>query len=166
MYIFEFTDEEIKIFNKKKNILIKEKIPSNIIVNNKLYDYLKLYNILLNIINKYKLNNHLFKINIKVLIFEEISPSEIYLYKLLFKELSNYKVSIIYIKDYFPSNTIFISGKELYYHNKKLDKLKKDKYILVGNSDNFKDLKPSLENKYNITLLEYEKCNTIIYEKV
>ena len=51
MYIFEFTDEEIKIFNKKKNILIKEKISSNIIVNNKLYDYLKLYNILLNIIN-------------------------------------------------------------------------------------------------------------------
>ena len=65
MYTLELTDNYILIFNHKTNILSKEEIPCNIIINNKIYDFLKLNNIMYDIINKYKILNSLFKVKIK-----------------------------------------------------------------------------------------------------
>ena len=55
MYTLELTDNYILIFNHKTNILSKEEIPCNIIINNKIYDFLKLNKIMYDIINKYKI---------------------------------------------------------------------------------------------------------------
>ena len=166
MYTFEFTDKEIKIYKTKKNILIKEMIPEKIIVNNKIYDYLKLVSILNKILVKYKIVNTLFRIHVKVLVFEKMSPSEIYLFKNAFKSITNAVVEIINVYRYFDSNYIFISGETLYYGNKKLDNLKKGEYVLVGNSDNYENVRDYLIKKYKVKILEYENSNTIIYEKV
>ncbi len=166
MYTFEFTDKEIKIYKTKKKILIKEMIPEKIIVNNKIYDYLKLVSILNKILVKYKIVNTLFRIHVKVLVFEKMSPSEIYLFKNAFKSITNAVVEIINVYRYFDSNYIFISGETLYYGNKKLDNLKKGEYVLVGNSDNYENVRDYLIKKYKVKILEYENSNTIIYEKV
>ncbi len=166
MYTFEFTDKEIKIYKTKKKILIKEMIPEKIIVNNKIYDYLKLVSILNKILVKYKIVNTLFRIHVKVLVFEKMSPSEIYLFKSAFKSITNAVVEIINVYRYFDSNYIFISGDTLYYGNKKLDNLKKGEYVLVGNSDNYESVRDYLIKKYKVKILEYENSNTIIYEKV
>ncbi len=166
MFIFEFTDKEIKLYNQKKNILIKEIIPEKVILNNKIYDYLKLVNILGKIVNKYKIINTLFKVNVKVLLFEKVSPSEIYLYKNAFKSISNIGVEIINVYRYFDINYLFISGNIIYYDNKPLKNLKKGEYVLVGNSNDYDEIRNYLVKKYKINLLEYENSDTIIYEKV
>ncbi len=166
MFIFEFTDKEIIIYNKKKKSLIKELIPENIIVNNRVYDYLKLVNIINKIVNKYKVNNTLFRVNINILVFERLSPSNIYLLKNAFKSISNFKVEIINVSRYFDNNYIFISGDIIYYDNKVLKNIKNGSYILIGNSDHFQEYKKSLEKRYKIDILEYENSNTIIYEKI
>ena len=70
MFTFELTDNYILIYNHKTKEIIKEEIPYNIISNNKIYDYLKLNKIIIDIINKYKLLNSLFKTKINILIFE------------------------------------------------------------------------------------------------
>ena len=57
MFTFELTDNYILIYNHKTKEIIKEEIPYNIISNNKIYDYLKLNIIIIDIINKYKLLN-------------------------------------------------------------------------------------------------------------
>ena len=41
-FIFELTDDYINIYNKKTKELISVSINSNIIVKNRIYDYLKL----------------------------------------------------------------------------------------------------------------------------
>ena len=166
MYIFEFTDEYIKLYNKKNNLLIKEPIPLNIIVNNKIYDYLKLINILNKIVNKYKVINSLFRIKIKILIFEKLTPSEYYLFKNTFKFTTNIIVELINVNKYFKNNYLIISGNLVYSNNKVLKKLYSKEYILIGNSDNFDLIKKNIENKYKVNLLEYENSDTIIYEKI
>ena len=70
MFTFELTDNYILIYNHKTKEIIKEEIPYNIISNNKIYDYLKLNKIIIDIINKYKLLNSLFKTKINILIFD------------------------------------------------------------------------------------------------
>ncbi len=95
MFTFELTDNYILIYNHKTKEIIKEEIPYNIISNNKIYDYLKLNKIIIDIINKYKLLNSLFKTKINILIFENKTPTEIYLLKNLFKNLSNINMNKI-----------------------------------------------------------------------
>lgn len=166
MYIFEFTDKEIIIYNQKKKLLIKEIIPDKIIVNNKIYDYLKLINILNKIVNKYKVVNTLFRVNVKILLFEKMSPSEIYLYKNLFKNISNVIVEVINVYRYFDENYLFVSGDIIYFDNKPLKLLKKGKYVLVGNSNDYEIIRKKLMKKYKIEVFEFENSQTIIYEKV
>ena len=166
MYIFEFTDKEIKIYNQKKKVLIKEIIQDKIIVENKIYDYLKLVNELNKIVNKYKIVNTLFRIKVKILLFEKMSPSEIYLYKNVFKNIANVMVEVVNVYKYFDYNYIFVSGDIIYFENKVLKTLKKDKYVLVGNSNNYEDIRYKLEKKYKIKVFEFENSQTIIYEKV
>ncbi len=166
MYIFELTDQEIIIYDKKRKKLIKEIISERIIVDNKIYDYLKFVKVLNNIILKNRIIKSIFRIKIKILIFEECSPSEIYLIKKAFNSISNFDTQIVYINRYFEDNTIFISGKNLYYKNKVLKNIKKGEYVLIGNTNDYDYLKKTLTNKFKIELLEYENSNTIIYEKV
>ena len=80
MFTFELTDNYILIYNNKTKEIIKEEIPYNIISNNKIYDYLKLNKIIIDIINKYKLLNSLFKtkINMKILIVKYSTKSSVY----------------------------------------------------------------------------------------
>ena len=80
-FIFELTDDYINIYNKKTKELISVSINSNIIVKNRIYDYLKLIHILNDIVNKYKVINSIFKTKIVILNFEDSSPSENYLRK-------------------------------------------------------------------------------------
>lgn len=166
MYIFEFTDKEIKIYNQKKKVLIKEMIPEKIIVDNKIYDYLKLVQVLNKIVSKYKIINTLFRINVKLLLFERMTPSEIYLYKSAFKSVSNIVVEVINVYRYFDSNYLFISGNIIYYDNKPLKYLKKGEYVLVGNSNDYDSIRLKLVKRFKINILEYENSDTIIYEKV
>lgn len=166
MYVFEFTDKEIIIYHQKKKILIKEIIPENIIVNNQIYDYLNLVRVLNYIVNKYKIINTIFRIKIKILLFEKKSPSEIYLIRKAFQEIGNFNIREINPTRYFDNDALFISGKNVYYKGNKIKKLPKGKYILIGNSDNYDEIKKHLINKYHIDLYEYENSNTIIYEKV
>lgn len=166
MYVFELTDKEIKIYNQKKKILIKEIIPERIIVDNKIYDYLKFVNVLNKILNKYNIINTLFKVHVKLLLFEKLTPSEVYLCKNAFKSISNVSVDVINIYRYFDDNYLFVSGNILYFENKPLKVLKKGEYILVGNSSDYNEIREQLINKYKIKLLEYENSDMIIYEKV
>ena len=166
MYIFEFTDKEIKIYNQKKKCLIKEPIPERVIVNNKIYDYLKLVGVLNKIVNKYKVINTLFRIRVKLLLFEKMTPSELYLCKSAFKSVSNIAVDIINVYRYFDSNYLFVSGNIIYFENKPLKLLKKGEYVLVGNADNYKEIRTKLIKKYKVNILEYENSDMIIYEKV
>lgn len=166
MYIFEFTDECINVYNQKKQEMFSEFIPAKVIVNNKIYDYLKLVNIIENIVNKYKIINTLFRIKIKILIFEKLSPSEIYLFKNLFKYVSNVIVEIVNVNKVFNGSYLFVSGNKVYYNNSVVNKLKHQDYILIGKSNNFNLLKSKLEEKYKISILEYENSETYIFENV
>ena len=166
MYLFEFTDRKINIYNLKKKILIEEAISPNIIKDNKVYDYLKLVSSLNKIVNKHNLINSLFRIKFKILIFERLSPSEIYLFKNLFNFTSNIIVEIVNVGKIFNENYIILSGDLIYYENRILKKIKKGEYILIGNSDNFNIIKNKLEKKYKIDCLEYENSRTYIYENV
>ena len=123
MFTFELTDNYILIYNHKTKEIIKEEIPYNIISNNKIYDYLKLNKIIIDIINKYKLLNSLFKTKINILIFENKTPTEIYLLKNLFKNLSNININLIHVSSLFDNKHLFISGNKLYYQDKKVERL-------------------------------------------
>ena len=166
MYTLELTDNYILIFNHKTNILSKEEIPCNIIINNKIYDFLKLNNIMYDIINKYKILNSLFKVKINILLFEKSSQSEIYLIKNLFKNISNLTVEIIHPCTYFDNNHLLTSGGKLYYQDKKVDKLLNKDYILVGYNEDYQKLKSQILKKNNCKILEYENSYRTIFDKV
>ncbi len=166
MYVFEFTDKKIIIYDKKKSRLYEEIIPDNIFINNRLYDYKKFVLLLKNIVNKNKVINSIFRIKVKILLFEEISPSEIYLLEKSFLDIGNFNVSFVNVSRYFEDNYIFISGNNFYFHGKLLNRLVRGKYILVGYSSDYANIKNKLVRKYKIELFEYENSNTIIYEKV
>lgn len=165
-FVFEFTDNYINIYNKNKMILNTIPIKSNIIVDNKIYDYLKLINIIKDIVNKYKVINNIFKTKIIILNFEEYSPSENYLRRKLFKSIMNVDAKIVNIYELFDDKHIFISGNIIYYKGKSKITLKKDNYIIVGNSINYNLIKEEIIKKYKINLLEYENSNTILYENI
>ena len=166
MFTFELTDNYILIYNHKTKEIIKEEIPYNIISNNKIYDYLKLNKIIIDIINKYKLLNSLFKTNINILIFENKTPTEIYLLKNLFKNLSNININLIHVSSLFDNKHLFISGNKLYYQDKKVERLNNNEYILVGYNENYPKLKEKIYQKYNIKLLQYEDSYRKIFDKV
>ena len=166
MYIFDFTDNYIKIYNPKNKKLIKEPIEQGVIKNNKIYDYLKLVSILNKVLYKHRLVNSLFRVKVKILIYEKMSPSEIYLFKNLFRFTSNVITEIVNVNRYFKGNYLLVSDNIVYENNKVLKKLKDNDYILVGNSDNFEEIKLFIEKKYKVNILEYENSDTIIYERV
>lgn len=165
-FIFEFTDNYINIYNKKTGELLNVAINSNIIVDNKIYDYLKLVNLLNEIVNKYKIINSIFKTKIIILNFEEVFPSEMFLRKNLFKKIINVNAKIINAYEILDDRHIFISGNVSYYKGKVVDKLNKKCYIVVGDSSTKDKIKNSLIKKYKIKLLEYENSNTILYESI
>lgn len=165
--IFELTDKYILIYNKKNKCLNKEIMPDNIIKNNKIYDYQKLLIIINKICLKYKINESFFKTKIYVLIFEKLSPSEIFLIKSLFKNINNSNIKIVHATSLISDNVIFNSGEYLYYKDQKLNKINnKDTYILAGYCINIDKVKKSLIKKYKINILEYENSNTILFEKI
>lgn len=165
--IFELTDNYILIYNKKKKILKIENIPANIIKDNKIYDFQKLLIIMNKIFVKNKLNDSFFKTKIYVLIYEKLSPSEIFLIKSLFKNMNISYIKIVHASSILQNNIIFISGNNLYYKDQKLIFLKpKDNYILVGYNNNLNKIKEELIKKYKINILEYENSNTILFEKI
>lgn len=167
MYVFEFTNKNIKIYNKKTKKLIIEPIPSKIIVDNQIYDFVKLNRILSKIVNKYKLINSFFRIKIKIIIFEILSPSNLFLFKNVFNNIANLDVEVVNIAQYFEDNTIFISGNRFYYQERSLKKLNNQySYYLVGNSEKLDENINYLENIFKIRIFTYENNNTIIYEKV
>ena len=129
-FIFELTDDYINIYNKKTKELISVSINSNIIVKNRIYDYLKLVQILNDIVNKYKVINSIFKTKIVILNFEDSSPSENYLRKNLFKKIINVNAKIINTFETLDDNHIFISGNYSYYKGKTNYNLNKKKYIV------------------------------------
>ena len=165
-FIFELTDDYINIYNKKTKELISVSINSNIIVKNRIYDYLKLVHILNDIVNKYKVINSIFKTKIAILNFEDSSPSENYLRKNLFKKIINVNAKIINTFEILDDNHIFISGNYSYYKGKINYNLNKKKYIVVGNSPIKDNIKNDLKKNNKIKLLEYENSNTILYENI
>ena len=118
------------------------------------------------IINKYKILNSLFKVKINILLFEKSSPSEIYLIKNLFKNISNLTVEIIHPSTYFDSNHLLTSGGKLYYKDKKVDKLLNKDYILVGYNEDYQNLKSQILKKNNCKILEYENSYRTIFDNV
>ena len=158
-FIFELTDDYINIHNKKTKELISVSINSNIIVKNRIYDYLKLVHILNDIVNKYKVINSIFKTKIVILNFEDSSPSENYL-------RINVNAKIINTFEILDDNHIFISGNYSYYKGKINYNLNKKKYIVVGNSPIKDNIKNDLKKNNKIKLLEYENSNTILYENI
>lgn len=165
-YILELTDNYINIYDAKKNKLFREEINPNIIVNNKIYDYLRLNRYIRLIALKYKIINNLFKSSIYILSFFEITPSEKYLIENLFKNIMDVSIKIIYPYYLFDKNHLFVSGKIVYYKNKVLDSKIKGNYVIIGYSDNIKSIKSQLETKYPVNILEYENGKTMIYLKI
>ena len=166
-FIFEFTDNYIYYYDKFKRILYEEKIPNDIVVLNKIYDYIKLSKIINNVLNKQKLLNNMKKNIIGILLFEKISPAEQYLYKLLFNNITNIDVKFIYVSNYFDKKHIFISGNLVYYEQELLNyNLNAGEYILIGNGFDINKIKSDLLIRMKINILLYENSNTIIYEKV
>lgn len=164
MYTLELTDNSIIFYNQKTKKLIIEDIPSNVIVNNKIYNFEKLKKILKNIINKQNILNSFFKVKIKILIFEKYTPSDKYLALNLFKDFSNIKPTLIYPLNNYDKKHILISGNKTYHINK--DKLiPKEEYILIGYTKN-PDTLFKIEEELNIKLIKYENSNTIIYEQI
>lgn len=161
LFLFEFTDNYIIIYDKKQSKIIKEDIDQEIIVNNKIYDFKKLQILINRIVEKNKIINNIFKTNITFLLFEKMNPSEIYLYNHLFLNSTNINLQILYVNSLFKENIVLISGKKLYYNNHIISKNKiNNKWIIVGYSlNNYHDL--FLNN-----LVTYENSDTIIYEKV
>lgn len=166
MYTLELTDNYILIYNHKTKKLLKEELQSNIIVNNKIYDYLKLNKKILEIINKYNLLNSFFKTKFNILVFEKLTPTEAYLLKTIFKSISNINVNLIHVNNLFDINHLFISGNILYFNDNRIDKLTKKEYKLVGYNPNYSNLKETISNKYNIKILSYENSSILIFDKV
>lgn len=166
MYTIELTDEYILIYNTKTKELIKEEIPYNIIKDNQIYDFIRLNKILSKIVEKHKMLNSLFKTKINILLFSKKSPSEIYLVKNLLNSFSNINLEIIYPSKYFDNNHIFISGKNLYYNNKKVETLIQNEYILIGYNEDYEKLQNNINKNYNIKIYKYENSKTIIFEKI
>lgn len=166
MYIIELTDTKILIFNKRKRVLIIENIPSNIIVNNKIYDFIKLERIIKSIFSKNNLLNSLFKIKVNILIFEKLTPSETYLVKKIFDNISDINLEIIHPYTLFENNYLFVSGNKLYYKDKQISKIPKGIYYLVGYSNDYERIMEKLEKEYNIEVYKYENSDYYIYEKI
>lgn len=166
MYTLELTDNYILIYNHKTKKILKEDLQTNIIVNNKIYDFIKLNRKIMEIINKYNLLNSFFKTKFNILVYEKLTPTEAYLLKNIFKTISNINVNLIHVNNLFDNNHLFISGNVLYYNDKRVDKLSKKEYKLVGYNSNYFNLKERITNKYNIKILSYENSNTLIFDKV
>lgn len=165
MYIIELTDKYIIIYDKKNKKIYKEAIPYNVIVNNKIYDFIKLNKILYNIFIKHNYLSHIFKIKVNILSFEKITPSEKYLIKNLLNNLSNINIDIVYPSELFDDNHILISGNKLYLNNKELINPKNKEYIIAGYNTT-DEIINKIELEYNIKLLKYENSTKTIYEKV
>lgn len=164
MYILELTDKYINVYNKNKKELSKEYIKDNIIKNNHIYDYVGLIKELNDITKKLNLLNTFFKTKIIILAFEKLSPTDEYLLKNCFKNIANVDIKICNVSSLFNENYLFISGNYIFHNNKKIKKLNKGKYILVGNSDCYDDILKKLENKFNVNILEHENSLNIIYD--
>lgn len=166
--VIEFTDDKIFIYNKKTKKVIEENILPMIVVNNKIYDYLKLKKILSRIVYKYRLVNGFFKTCFDVVLFEKITPSEEYLYNNLFD--GSIKVNLVMASSLLDENVhIMISGNLLYYKEEVLRKIISNKdYILVGNADKYKydTLEKWLQKKYDVNILKYENSQSLIYSLV
>lgn len=168
IFVLEFTDEKITLFNKKRKKIIEEEIPNNLIVKNKIYDFVKLEDTIYKIINKNNIIKNFFKTEIKILVYEKITPAEEYLYKKLFDSISNVNVKLVFVNNLLDGdNHIFVCGKEIYYQQNILKELvnRDNEYILVGNSDKLELIKDKLIKRFKINILLYENSNTILFEK-
>ena len=163
IYILEFTDNYINIYNSKKHELYTECIEKDIIKDNKIYDINKLILKTNKIVNKYKLINNIFKPYIYILSFDNISPTEEYLYHEAFKYFNNFFLRIINAFDIIKkANTVIISGN-IAYLNKEIININtlKGKNRVVG-FNYAKYIKDIDKNKF----VEYENGNTILYTLV
>lgn len=166
MYALELTDKYILLYDLKTNKIIKEPIPYNIIKENKIYDIQRLKKIIINIIDKHKILNTLFKVTIKILIFEKISPSETYLVKNILKNYSNINIEIIHPSTYFDNNHLLISGNKIYNNNKEIKEYTKEEYILIGYNDNYNKIINDITSNKKIKIYKYENSKQIIFDKI
>lgn len=166
MYIFELTDNYILIYNCRDKSLIREDIPLNIIRDNKIYDFLRLNGIIRFIVNKYKLLNSLFRVKIRVLLFERLSPSDVYLFRNIFRGISNVDVDIVHPFKFFDSSHILISGDRLYCCDRILNDVSSSCVVLVGYSDNYDGVLDFVASKYGVKALRYENSKYLIFDKI
>ncbi|MDD2504773.1 MAG: hypothetical protein PHF21_00700 [Bacilli bacterium] len=169
------TDKKIYIYNKKtKDLQIKKNI-EKLIKDNCIYDVKKTIKYLNNVVNREVINNKLFKIRIYFMISKNISPSELYCFKEVFKNVVNIKYEILFEEDFLNNSEEIIIWNEIIYlkyesfsvFSKKIKKTLCDKkYILIGDSDNFAKFKKRLENITNTKIMEYENRKTILFERV
>lgn len=166
MYALELTDKYILLYNSKTKTITKEPIPYNVIKDNKIYDIQRLKKIIIKIIDKYKLLNTLFKINIKILIFEKITPSEIYLVKNILKNFSNINIEIVHPSIYFDQTHLLISGDKIYNNNKEIKEYNKEEYILVGYNEKYNEKISEISSQNKIKIYKYENSKQLIFDKI
>ena len=135
-------------------------MPDNIIVNNHIYDYVRLKKIVYNITSKNNLVSSLFKVKYNILYFDKLKPCEVYLYNSLFDFISNVSIKFIDAFSLFDSDTVIVSGKVPYYRGKWFNKKQGD-FTLVGSG--FKSI---MEKYVNCKFYVYENSETILYEKI
>lgn len=135
-------------------------MPDNIIVNNHIYDYVRLKKIVYNITSKNNLVSSLFKVKYNILYFDKLKPCEVYLYNSLFNFISNVSIKFIDAFSLFDSDTVIVSGKVPYYRGKWFNKKQGD-FTLVGAG--FKSI---MEKYVNCKFYVYENSETILYEKI
>lgn len=166
MYALELTDKYILLYNSKTNKLIKEPIPYNIIKDNKIYDIQRLNKTLLKIIDKHKVLNTFYKVNINILIYEKITPSESYIVKNILKNISNINLKIIHPSSYFDTTHLLISGEKIYNNNKEIKEYPKEEYILVGYTENYDKIINEIKTKNKTEIYKYENSKQIIFDKI
>ena len=93
--ILKYTDEYLYFYYAKSDQTIKEKIPKNIIEENKIIDIESFIKILDKIIKKYKLNTNLLKSELYIIVPSYSTKSDIFLLSYALKFLNYYKFTFI-----------------------------------------------------------------------
>ncbi|MCI7554530.1 MAG: hypothetical protein MST00_03780 [Tenericutes bacterium] len=118
----------------------------------------------MNLFNKYHLGNGIFKVRINVLCFKKITPLERYLFISLFKNMNVLEVNFVNVKSLFEENMLFVSGKNLYDGNKKINIPTNGNFILAGMT--YEIFLDKLLNNKNVNIYVYENSKTILFEKI
>ena len=155
---------------------MSQKLAKDIIKENKIYSINKAISALNDIFKMLKINNKMTKVKIIFLISKSLTPSEIFCFESVQKELLNTNSQNIFEEELIREpEEILIIEKSVYVKNllidiDKIDSNTKNKFqsskILVGISNDWNTSKKNLENKIKKKLMEYENFQTILFERV